>query len=113
VIYGDIHWCTLPDRGGHEQRGHRPVIIWQDFVRFRTWTVLVIPITSRMSSLQDPGNHLLRRTSGNGLAVDSVALIYQLGASDLKRIGPRLGRLDDPDLAAIQQMARDLQMLPS
>ena len=40
------------------------------------------------------------------------ALVFQLGACDIRRLGAPIGRLDDPDIARLQDMARRLQMLP-
>jgi len=40
---GDVHWVELPDRGGREQRGRRPAVIWQDTATFPLLpTVLII-----------------------------------------------------------------------
>jgi len=58
--YGDIHWVDLPDRAGHEQRGRRPAIIWQDTVNFQLPTVLIIPLTGNQSALRFPGTLLLQ-----------------------------------------------------
>ena len=44
MIYGDIYWVDLPDRGGREQRDRRPVIIFQDIEAYGSLpTVLIIP----------------------------------------------------------------------
>jgi mRNA-degrading endonuclease toxin of MazEF toxin-antitoxin module len=112
VNYADIHWAALPDANGHEQRGRRPAIIWQDMARYFTPTVLVIPFTARPDALRFPGSYLVRPSSKNDLAAPSIAMVFQLRACDTNRVGARLGRLDDPDLAAIRQLAKALQMLP-
>jgi mRNA interferase MazF len=113
VTYADIHWATLPDRAGHEQRGRRPVVIWQDTTAFpAVTTILVIPLTSRLNTLRFPGTLLVQPTNLNQLAMPSVALVFQLGACDVRRIGGRLGRLDDADLLRIQDLARRLQAMP-
>jgi len=113
LTYADIHWAVLPDRGGHEQRGRRPVIIWQDTVGFPGLpTILVIPLTSRLDTLRFPGTLLVQPTALNALQSASVALVFQLGASDIRRIERRIGKLDDADLLRIQALARRLQALP-
>jgi mRNA-degrading endonuclease toxin of MazEF toxin-antitoxin module len=112
VTYADVFWADLPDRGGREQRGRRPVVIWQDTAQFRLPTVLVIPLTSRQDTLQYGGTTLIRPTPANGLSAASVALVFQLGACDLRRLGARLGHLDDPDVVTLQDLAKRLQMLP-
>jgi mRNA-degrading endonuclease toxin of MazEF toxin-antitoxin module len=30
MTVGDIHWVQLPAANGHEQRGRRPAVIFQD-----------------------------------------------------------------------------------
>jgi mRNA interferase MazF len=112
VTLGDIHWVDLPDRGGREQRGRRPAVIWQDSTAFpRLPTVLVLPLTSRLDSQRFAATHLVQPTKQNGLSVPSVALVFQIGATDVRRIGARLGRLDPHDLNAVRDMARKLQGL--
>jgi mRNA interferase MazF len=110
--FGDVHWVELPDRGGREQRGRRPAVIWQDTATFsRLPTILVIPLSSQQSALRFGGTALIQPTSTNGLSVPSVALVFQLGACDVRRIGQRLGHLSEDDLAAIRTIARKLQSL--
>src|SRR5207244_9587120 len=112
VNHGDVFWASLPDRGGREQRGRRPVIIWQDVQQFSTPTVLDIPVTSQQRALHLPATLPLQPTAANGLSAPSVALLFQLGACDLRRIGGRLGCLDAGDLDAVAALAKRLQKLP-
>jgi mRNA-degrading endonuclease toxin of MazEF toxin-antitoxin module len=113
VNYGDVFWVDLPDRGGREQRGRRPAIIWQDTAAFgQLPTVVIVPLTSRLDTLRFPAAIRIDPTPENGLATASVALTFQLGACDRRRIGQQIGRLDDADLRAIQSVAKQLQRLP-
>ena len=83
--HGDVYWVDLPDRGGREQRGRRPAIIWQDTTAFpRLPTVLIIPLSSQQDTLRFGGTVLLQPTATNGLTVASVALVFQLGACDVR-----------------------------
>ncbi|MGD0897373.1 MAG: type II toxin-antitoxin system PemK/MazF family toxin [Thermoguttaceae bacterium] len=110
--YADVCWVELPDRGGREQRGRRPAIVWQDTARFAHLpTILVIPLTSRRDAMRFPGTLRVEPTATNGLTTTSVALVFQLGACDVRRIGQRVGKLDDADLAAAQAIAKQLQSL--
>ena len=110
---GDVFWVNLPDRGGREQRGRRPVIIFQDMASFGSLpTVLVIPLTSSSNSLRFSATLRIDPTPNNGLATSSVAMIFQLGACDQKRVGQQLGKLDAVDLQILQGIAKKLQMLP-
>ena len=110
--YSDVYWVDLPDRGGREQRGRRPAIIWQDTAAFaRLPTVLIVPLTSRLDALRFPATRRINPTPANGLSSPSVALIFQLGAADINRIRERLGRLDESDLQGVQAIAKQLQRL--
>lgn len=110
--HGDLFWVDLPDRGGREQRGRRPAIIWQDTDGFPGLpTVLLIPLTSRLAALRFPATVRVEPSSENGLAVPSVALVFQLGASDIGRVRDRLGELSVRDLARVGEIARRLQKL--
>src|SRR5690242_7993147 len=108
----DLYWVDLPDRGGREQRGRRPAIIWQDDTAFPNLpTVLLIPLTSRLDAQRFAGTWLVQPTPMNELSVASVALVFQLGAADIRRVTARIGRLDPTDLDAIRAIARKLQRL--
>ena len=110
--HGDVFWVELPDRGGREQRGRRPAIIWQDTEAYAGLpTVLVVPLTSRLSASRFPGTLRVDPTVQNGLTVPSVALLFQLGACDLDRIQGQLGRLDDQDVRRIVTLAKRLQKI--
>lgn len=109
---GELYWINLPDRGGREQRGERPAIIWQDTAEFPNLpTVLTIPFTSQLDKLRFPGTILIRPSATNGLAVASVALVFQLGACDVRRVNNRIGQLDKDDLAALRLLAARLQQI--
>jgi mRNA interferase MazF len=112
VKLGDVHSVELPDRGGREQSGRRPAVIWQDSAAFpQLPTTLVIPLSSQRGALRFGGTALVQPSNSNGLSVPSVALVFQLGACDVRRIGPCLGRLSDQDLLTIRDIARRLQGL--
>ena len=67
--HGDVYWVDLPDRGGREQRGRRPAIIWQDTSAFAQLpTALIIPLTSRLDALRFPATCRIDPTPANGLS---------------------------------------------
>lgn len=105
---GEVRWVELPNEGGREQRGNRPAIIMQvaDFSRLPT--VLAVPLTSQMIALRFPGTVRIEPTNKNGLKTASVALVFQLRACDVQRIGGELGKLDLGDLQAVEAEVRSL-----
>jgi len=112
VIFGDLYWVNLPDRGGREQRGRRPAIIWQDIQAFLNLpTVVTIPLTSRLDALRFAATVRIVPSSANGLTTPSVAFVFQVGATDIRRIQQRLGRLEDETLTQIAELAKRLQKL--
>src|SRR5262249_23333048 len=100
------------DRGGHEQRGKRPAVIWQDTDTFQLPTVLIIPLTGSLAAARFPGTLEIQPSDQNGLSSPSIAMVFQLGACDTSRLGSQLGHLDDPDLLRLQEMAKQIQNLP-
>lgn len=101
---GEILWARLPYRvpPGHEQIGHRPVILvgLPETIQPIPYRVLiVVPLTR--TKLQGPLFPLIPAGSG-GLPADSTALIYQVGALDARRIEGRLGKLSEEELRPIR-----------
>ena len=109
--YADLFWVTLPDRGGREQRGRRPAVIWQDTDIFKLPTVLIIPFSTQLDALRFGGTTLVHPNPTNGLLAPSVAMVFQLGACDGRRLGLGLGVLDQSDVDTLRQLARLLQKL--
>jgi mRNA interferase MazF len=99
---GEVYWADLNPTVGSEQRGDRPVIVFQNPAVGRfTSTVLVIPTTTAMKRLGLPGTSGLPAGAG-GLPEDSVALAYQMRAIDRQRLRRRLGRLEGEHLEAVR-----------
>jgi mRNA interferase MazF len=110
--HGDIHWVNLPDRGGREQRGRRPAVICQDTAAFpRLPTVLTIPLTSKLDTQRFAGTYPPQPSPENGLTVPSIALVFQLGATDVTRVEDRLGMVGATDMAGLRELAAKIQKL--
>jgi mRNA-degrading endonuclease toxin of MazEF toxin-antitoxin module len=73
--------------------------------------VVIIPFSAKPDALRFPGTALIQPTKSNGLTTPSVALVFQLGACDVRRFGGRIGQFDDPDLATLRDLAKRLQKL--
>jgi mRNA interferase MazF len=110
---GDIYTVEMPASDGHEQAGFRPAIIIQD-PRYESQlsTVLIVPLTSRLTAQAFPCTFLIRPTSRNGLSVPSVALVFQLRAIDKRRLKKKMGRLGNSHLAQLQEHVKVLMRLP-
>lgn len=89
---GDIVWADLPGTDGHEQSGRRPVMVLQDdgYAGILP-TVLIVPMTSARAALRFPGTVMIAATSTNGLAYDSVLLVFQLRTLDRSRFLQPIG----------------------
>ncbi|MBM3241230.1 type II toxin-antitoxin system PemK/MazF family toxin [Candidatus Poribacteria bacterium] len=102
---GEILWAELPYRvpPGHEQIGHRPVVVvgMPESIQSIPYRVLiVVPLTC--TRLTGPLFPLIRAGTG-GLPADSVALVYQVSALDARRMVGRLGRLSEQELSPIKE----------
>jgi mRNA interferase MazF len=101
---GDIHWAILPRSDGYEQSGRRPVMILQDDGYAGSLpTVLIVPLSSSLAAQRFPGTVLLPATAENGLATDSVLLVFQVRALDRRRLQSRIGAAEPAVVAQVYQ----------
>jgi mRNA interferase MazF len=92
---GDIFWADLPASDGHEQAGRRPVLIVQDDGYAGSLpTTIIVPITSSRAALRLPGTVAIGATATNGLAYDSVLLVFQIRVLDRRRLRRQIGVAD-------------------
>lgn len=107
VHRGDIYYADLSPVVGSEQGGVRPVLIVQNDVGNRfSPTVIAAAITSQKDKTKLP-THIQLQASGSGLAKDSIVLLEQIRTLDKRRLGERMGRLDE---AAMSRVDRALQV---
>ena len=101
---GEIVWADLPASDGHEQSGRRPVMISQDDGYAGSLsTVLIVPMTSSLAVLRYPGTVAITATPANGLAYDSVLLVFQIRALDLSRLGRMIGTAEPAIVAHVYE----------
>ena len=109
---GDIVRVQLPPPAGpsgREQFGSRPAVVVQDERDFGNLsTVLIVPLTSRVSAARFSGSFIVSPTDTNGLDVESVVLTHQLRAIDRRRIQRVIGRLADDQMASLDSEIRRL-----
>ena len=91
---GEVWRVRMPAVPGHTQAGERPAIIVQDATfNLALPTVLIVPFTSTQRATRFPGTLLVQPDQQNGLAIPSVALVFQLSALDKQNCLQRLGEL--------------------
>lgn len=101
VKRGDIYYADLSPVVGSEQGGMRPVLIIQNDVGNRySPTVIAAAITSRMGKTRLP-THIDVYADKVGLAKDSVILLEQVRTLDKKRLGEKMGHLDEEMMTAV------------
>ena len=96
---GEVRWADLNPVRGREQSGHRPVLILShDVFNERSGTVIAVAMTS-----QEPraGFPLTLESRATGLAKRSWVKISQIRTLSVDRIGPRLARASEEELARV------------
>jgi mRNA interferase MazF len=99
VLRGDVRWADLNPVRGHEQAGLRPVLIVSHSVfNDRSGTVIAVAMTS-----QEPraGFPLTLESKAVGLKKRSWIKISQIRTLSVKRIGTRLARASEEELARV------------
>lgn len=99
VLRGEIRWADLSPVRGHEQAGRRPVLVLShDVFNERSGTVIAVGLTS-----QEPraGFPLTLESKATGLARRSWIKMSQIRTLSLDRIGARLARASEEELARV------------
>jgi mRNA interferase MazF len=99
ILRGEIRWADLNPVRGHEQAGERPVLVLShDVFNERSGTVIAIALTS-----QEPraGYPLTLELATAKLPKRSWVKISQIRTLSTERIGKRLGRASDEELAQV------------
>ena len=103
VKRGEIYYADLSPVVGSEQGGMRPVLIVQNDVGNRhSPTVIAAAITSRLDKTKLP-THIDIIADKVGLARDSVVLLEQIRTIDKRRLGEKMGHLDDEVMSAVNE----------
>jgi mRNA interferase MazF len=99
ILRGDVRWADLDGSRGSEQTGQRPVLVLShDVFNERSGTVIAVALTS-----QEPraGFPLALETQTPGLPKRSWIKIGQVRTLATERLGRRLGRASDEELAQV------------
>ena len=99
ILRGDIRWAELNPVRGREQAGRRPVLVLShDVFNERSGTVIAVAMTS-----QEPraGFPLTLDSRADGLTKPSWIKISQIRTLSVDRIGHRLARASEEELARV------------
>ena len=99
ILRGEIRWANLSPTRGREQSGHRPVLVLShDVFNERSDTAIVVAMTS-----QEPraGFPLTLESAAAGLPKRSWVKISQIRTVSTERIGQRLARASEEELARV------------
>ena len=99
---GEIWLIEFPISDGHEQAGTRPVIVIAEMPPI----AVIIPFTSNIQALRFPNTKEVKPSSANGLKADSIALVFQIRAIDIKRFKKKIGNLDNSIMKQIDEMLK-------
>ncbi len=106
---GEIWFVSLPFSSDREQSGERPAVVLQDAVYGqKSPLVLIALLTSQQTALRFPGTVLVLPSPTNGLALPSVAMVFQTRALDRIRFRRKVG---DIEPAHRQEITDELQRL--
>jgi len=99
ILRGEIRWADLSPVRGHEQAGQRPVLVLShDVFNERSGTVIGVALTSREPRAGYP---LTLELVDAKLPKRSWVKISQVRTLSTERLGRRLGRASDEELARV------------
>lgn len=109
---GDIVLVNLPQvagTSGHEQTGTRPaLVVHDDATSDNLSLIMIVPITSNLATQKFAYTILVQPSAQNGLSMPSVLLVFQLRATDKRRVVKKIGIIEAP---IIEQVNIELRKL--
>ena len=103
----EIWKVDLPDTQAHEQMGERPAIVVA--VHQESGNTMVVPFTKNQDYARFPYTYLVKKSTTNGLTLDSVALIFQMRClgNSTSRFLYKMGTIEDAHLKQIKTLIKD------
>ncbi|MCU7837415.1 MAG: type II toxin-antitoxin system PemK/MazF family toxin [gamma proteobacterium symbiont of Taylorina sp.] len=99
ILRGDLRWAELNPVRGHEQAGHRPVLILShDVFNARSGTVIAMALTSQMQKAGSPLTYILE---SKNYSKQSWLKISQIRNLSVERIGKKIGFVEQEELVDI------------
>ncbi|HZK57522.1 MAG TPA: type II toxin-antitoxin system PemK/MazF family toxin [Clostridia bacterium] len=103
---GDIYYADLSPVVGSEQGGVRPVLVVQNDIGNRySPTIIIAAITSQINKGKLP-THVEIKGDDYGLSKDSVLLLEQIRTIDKKRLGEKIGHVEDDIIEKVDDALR-------
>jgi mRNA interferase MazF len=101
ILRGEIRWADLNPVRGREQAGQRPVLILShDVFNERSGTVIALAMTSQAPKAGFP---LTLESRATGLTKRSWIKISQIRTLSVDRVGRRIARASEEELARVLQ----------
>jgi mRNA interferase MazF len=99
ILRGEIRWADLNPAKGHEQSGHRPVLVLShDVFNARSGTVIAIALTTRS---QRAGFPLTLALDPTVLGKPVWVKISQVRTLSVQRMGKRAARLTSEQVSRV------------
>jgi mRNA interferase MazF len=99
VLRGEIRWADLNPVRGHEQAGHRPVLILsQDIFNQQSGTVIAVALTSQP---QRAGFPLTLEIEAVKLPKRTWVKISQIRTLAVERIGKKIAQVGPEEIAQV------------
>lgn len=99
ILRGEVRWADLNPVRGHEQAGERPVLVLShDVFNDRSGTVIAVALTSQEPRAGYPLTLELRTPR---LPKRSWVKTSQIRPLSTERVGRRLGRVSEEELAKV------------
>ncbi len=99
ILRGEVRWAELSPTRGHEQSGHRPVLILShDIFNKRSGTVIAVVLTSQPQKARFPLTYFLESKQ---LQKPSWVKISQIRTLSVERIGRKLSTVEPEQLVEI------------
>jgi len=99
ILRGEVRWADLNPVRGHEQAGERPVLVLShDVFNERSGTVIAVALTSQAPRAGYP---LTLELTSARLPKRSWVKTSQVRTLSTERIGRRLGRVSEEELAQV------------
>jgi len=98
---GSLYFVNLNDATGHEQSKTRPAVAISKHLE--TGLVAIIPFTSQINAERFPYIIKIKKSTNNGLTIDSIGLIFQIRSIHVKRFINLIGILEDKYMCNIKK----------